>query len=94
MAEMVLGYAAPGVEIETLKKNTQETTEDTDHKSFCDTELITTKNTRDSKMKESDELTAESEKFTADIRRPVAEISVLGEEIAALDVMKAKKVKK
>ena len=91
---MVLGLATSGVEIETLKKNTQETTEDTDHKSFCDTELITTKHTRDSKMKESDEPTAESEKFTADIRKLVAEIAVLGEETAALYAMKAKKVKK
>ena len=91
---MVRGLATPGVEIETLKKNTQETTEDTDHKSFCDTELITTKHTRDSKMKESDELTAESEKFTAEVRQLVAEIAALGDETGALDVMKAKKVKK
>ena len=65
-----------------------------EHKSFYDTELITTKQTRDSKMEESDELTAESEKFTADIRQLVAEIAALGEGVAALDAMKAKKVKK
>ena len=94
MAEMVLGLATSGVEIETLKKNTQETTEDTDHKSCYDTELITTKHIRDSKMKESDEFTAASEKFTADVRQLVAEIAALGDKTAALDVMKAKKLKK
>ena len=65
-----------------------------DVKGFYDTELITINQTRDSKMEESDELTAESEKLTADIRQLVAEIASLGEDTAALDVMKAKKVKK
>ena len=45
-------------------------------------------------MEESDELAAESEKLTADIRQLVAEIAARGEDAAALDVLKAKKVKK
>ena len=69
-------------------------TEEAEHKGCSDMELITTKHTRDSKMKESDELTAESEKFTAEVRQYVAEIPALGDETAALDVMKAKKLKK
>ena len=69
-------------------------TEEAGHQGSDDSELITIKQTRDSKMEESDELTAESEKLTADMRQLVAEIAALGEETAALDVMKAKKVKK
>ena len=91
---MVLGFATSGVAIETLKKDAQETTEDTEHKGCYDTELITIKHTRDPKMRESDEFTAESEKFTAEVRQLVAEIASLGGETAALDGRKAKKVKK
>ena len=70
------------------------TTEEVEHKACYDMELISTKYTRDSKMKESDELTAESEKFTAEVRQLVAEIAALGDVTAALDVMEAKKVNK
>ena len=69
-------------------------TEEAEHKGCYDTDLITTKHTRDSKMKETDELTAESEKSTAEVRQLVAEIAALGDETAALDVVEAKKVKK
>ena len=58
-------------------------TEEAGHQGSYDTELITIKQTRDSKMEESDELTAKSEKLIADIQQ-------LGEEIAALDVVMAK----
>ena len=75
-------------------KGTQKVTEEAEHESCYDTQLITIEHTRDSKMKESDELTAESEKFTAEVRQLVAEIAAVGEETAALDVTKAKKVKK
>ena len=44
-------------------------------------------------MEESDELTAESEKFTADIWQLVAEIAALGEDTSAPDATKAKEVK-
>ena len=94
MAEMVLGLVTSDVEIETLKRGAPKITEEAEHKSYYDTELIMTNHTRDSKMKESDELTAESEKFTAEVQQLVAEIAALGDETAALYVMEAKKMKK
>ena len=65
-------------------KGAQDITEEAEHKSCYDTELITTKHIRYLKVKESDELTAESEKFTAEVRQLVAEIAALGDETAAL----------
>merc|ERR1719321_2067444 len=66
-----------------ITKLMEEATEEAEHKGFCDTELTTNKQTRDSKTEESEEL-------TADIQQLAAEIATLGEEIAALDAMMAK----
>ena len=46
-----------------------------EHQGFYDTELITIKQTRDSKMEESDVLTAESEKLIADIQQLAEEVA-------------------
>merc|ERR1719379_1702484 len=73
-----------------IMKLQEEATEEAEHKGFCDTELTTNKQTRDSKTEEVDELTAETEELTADIAKLAEEISVLGEQIAALDAMMSK----
>merc|ERR1719421_2537367 len=55
----------------------EEANEEAEHKGFCDTELTTNKQTRDSKSEEVDVLSAQTDKLRADIE-------VLGEEIARL----------
>jgi len=63
----------------------EEANEEAEHKGFCDTELTTNKQTRDSKTEQAAELTAEIEKLTADIAKLGTEIAELGEAIASID---------
>merc|ERR1719324_382315 len=50
-----------------ISKLVQEAAEEADHKAWCDKELHTNKNTRDTKSSEVNRLTAQQEKLTAEI---------------------------
>merc|ERR1719182_330994 len=56
----------------------EEANEEAEHKGFCDTELTTNKQTRDTKTEDAATLKAEIEKLSADI-------SKLGEDVAELN---------
>merc|ERR1719428_160208 len=71
-------------------KLTQEATEEAEHKGFCDTELSTNQQTRDSKTAEVDELTATIEGLAAKCAKLSKEITELSADIAALDAAVAK----
>merc|ERR1719172_501914 len=58
-----------------IMKLTQEATEEAEHKGFCDTELSTNQQTRDSKTAEVDELTATIEGLAAKCAKLSKEIT-------------------
>lgn len=64
---------------------TEEATADAEHEGFCDTELATNKQTRESKTDTAASLKAEIEKLNADIAKLAMEISELGAAIASID---------
>merc|ERR1719380_319701 len=68
-----------------IQKLTEEAQEEAEHKGFCDAELSSNKQTRDTKTEESDTLKATIEELTADIAKLADEISELSAAIAALD---------
>merc|ERR1719271_1527907 len=68
-----------------VDKLMEEANEEAEHKGFCDTEMGTNKNTRDTKTSEVDSLTAEIEELTADITKLGKEAADLSAEITALD---------
>jgi len=68
-----------------VDKLMEEANEEAEHKGFCDTEMGTNKNTRDTKTSEVDALTAEIEELTADITKLGKEAADLSAEITALD---------
>merc|ERR1719265_433780 len=63
----------------------EEANEEAEHKGFCDTEMGTNKNTRDTKTEEVDKLTAQSEQLAAEITKLGKEAAQLADEIAAID---------
>merc|ERR1719327_1074244 len=65
-----------------ISKLMEEANEAADHKAFCDAEMSTNKQTRDSKTTESEELKADIEGLTADIAK-------LGEETTESEELKA-----
>lgn len=67
-----------------------EATDEAEHKGFCDTELGTNKQTRDSLTAETDELTATIEGLSAKSNKLATQISSLSDEIAQLDAAVAK----
>jgi len=73
-----------------IMKLTQEATDEAEHKGFCDTELTTNKQTRDSKSAEVAELTAEIEGLNAKSQKLSQEMAQLADDIASLDEAVAK----
>jgi hypothetical protein len=63
----------------------EEASEEADHKSWCDTELTTNKQTRDTKTADVESLTSQRDELTADISKLSLEIQELAAAIAALD---------
>merc|ERR1719450_2050950 len=68
-----------------ITKLTEEAAEEAEHKGFCDAELGSNKQTRDTKTEESDTLKANIEELTADIGKLAEQISELSAAIAAID---------
>merc|ERR1719335_171909 len=68
-----------------ITKLVEEANEEAEHKGFCDTELGSNKQTRDSKSEESETLKALIEQLSADIAKLASEISDLSSAIAAID---------
>jgi len=68
-----------------ISKLMEEANEAADHKAFCDAEMSTNKQTRDSKTTESEELKADIEGLTADIAKLGEEITDLASQISAID---------
>merc|ERR1719281_1601058 len=68
-----------------IVKLMEEANEEAEHKGWCDSELSTNKQTRDSKTDEADALKAEVEQLTADIAKLTSEITDLMKEIADID---------
>jgi len=67
-----------------------EASTESDHKGYCDSELSTNKQTRDSKAAEVSKLGAQIEELTANIASLADDISALGEAVAELDSSMAK----
>jgi uncharacterized protein YoxC len=63
----------------------EEASEEADHKSWCDSELTTNKQTRDTKTADVESLTSQRDGLTADIGKLSMEIQELAAAIAALD---------
>merc|ERR1719311_1652196 len=68
----------------------EESTEEAEHKGWCDTELGTNKQTRADKAESVDLLAAKKDQLTADISKLAADIADLSDAIAAIDVAVAK----
>merc|ERR1719375_1631458 len=73
-----------------IAKLAQEAAEEADHKAWCDGELHSNKNTRDTKTEEVDHLTARSDKLSAQISQLATDIAGLEDEIAAAQAALAK----
>merc|ERR1719265_805985 len=73
-----------------VTKLMEEANEEAEHKGFCDTEMGTNKNTRDTKTEQIEELTAFIEETTATIKKLSEEIAGLGDAIFELDTAIAK----
>merc|ERR1719213_999442 len=68
----------------------EEANEEAEHQGFCNTELTTNKQTRDSKTEECSSLKAEIEQLTADIAKLTTEIQDLSAAVAEIDAAVAK----
>merc|ERR1719331_2987627 len=68
----------------------EEATEEAEHKGWCDTELVTNKQTRDARTEDVNTLTQEIEDLTAEIAALVQDIEELTAAIAELDASMAK----
>merc|ERR1719506_3541226 len=68
-----------------ITKLMEEANEEAEHKGWCDTELTTNQQTRESKSDESDKLSAEIEMLTATISKLSEDITTLNEGIATID---------
>jgi len=73
-----------------VSKLMEEANEEAEHKSFCDTEIGTNKNTRDAKTEEVEKLTALIEELTAKIAKLGADAADLSAQITDLDAAVAK----
>merc|ERR1719324_1325392 len=73
-----------------VSKLMEEANEEAEHKGFCDTEIGTNKNTRDTKTEEVEKLTALIEELTAHIAKLGSDAAALSDEITALDSAVAK----
>lgn len=68
-----------------IEKLTQEAADEAEHKGFCDSELASNKQTRDTKTEESETLKANIEELTADIQKLGQEITDLASAISEID---------
>lgn len=68
-----------------IVKLMEEATAETEHKGWCDTELVTNKQTRETKSAEAAKLTAQAEDLTSTIASLAEDIAELTQEIADLD---------
>merc|ERR1719163_1103106 len=68
-----------------ITKLMEEANEEAEHKGWCDTELSTNQQTRESKSDEADKLSAEIEMLTATISKLSEDITELSEGIATID---------
>jgi len=73
-----------------IVKLMEESTAETEHKGWCDTELTTNKQTRDSKSAEVGKLSAQAEELTSAIASLADEIATLTDELQELDEAMAK----
>jgi hypothetical protein len=73
-----------------IQKLMEEANEEAEHKGFCDAEMSTNKQTRDSKSEETEALKADIEGYTADISKLAEEIAELGDQITEIDAGVAK----
>jgi len=73
-----------------VSKLMEEANEEAEHKGFCDTEIGTNKNTRDTKTEEAEKLTALIEELTARIAKLGVEAADLSAQITDLDDSVAK----
>jgi len=71
----------------------EEANDEAEHKGWCDTELSTNKQTRESKAEQVDLLTAEVDKLEADLAKLQEEIQALGDGIAEIDAAVAEATK-
>jgi len=63
----------------------EEANDEAEHKGWCDTELTTNKQTRDTKTTEVDSLTSERDQLTADIAKLHEQMAELSQQIADID---------
>lgn len=75
---------------EMVQKLMEEANEEAEHKAFCDAEMSTNKQTRDTKTTEMAELKASIEELTAEASKTAKEIADLGAQIADTDAAVAK----
>merc|ERR1719313_1474974 len=68
----------------------EEANEEAEHKGFCDTELGTNKQTRETKSDQMESLKADIEEYTADIAKLTDDIAKLQAEITEIDEAVAK----
>merc|ERR1719171_2450584 len=73
-----------------IMKLTEEATDEAEHKGFCDTELTTNKQTRDSVSAEVAELTATIEELSAKSAKLAQSVTELSGEVAELDAAVSK----
>jgi len=73
-----------------IVKLMEESTAETEHKGWCDTELTTNKQTRDSKTSEVAKLNAQVDDLTSTIQTLADDIAALTEEVQELDDAMAK----
>jgi len=72
-----------------ISKLMEESTAETEHKGWCDTELTTNKQTRDAKTDSVNMLTAEREQLTSDIADLTQDLADLAQAIKELDAAMA-----
>jgi uncharacterized coiled-coil DUF342 family protein len=68
-----------------ITKLLEEANEEAEHKGFCDTEMSTNKQTRDTKTEQLENLKADIEQYTADIAVLADEIAKIQAEISDID---------
>jgi len=71
-------------------KLTEEATDEAEHKGWCDTELATNQQTRESKSSEIEELNASIEEMTAESQKLANDVAKLSSELTDLDAAVAK----
>merc|ERR1719333_1047138 len=89
------GQADPFVKIKKMiqdmvDKLMEEANDEAEHKGFCDTEMGTNKQTRDTKATQAAELSAQIEQMTAEASSLAQECSELSQDIVEIDAAMAK----